>query len=104
VSGVEKVSGTHGTNLLSFEKAAWVKEAVEDGRGAGHIAQELASVLERTVTGHDGASRLVAPHDDLEEVFTAAFWKLLHAHVVDDEEVGPEVAGERGVYGCGRPS
>ena len=24
--------------------------------------------------------------------------ELVHAHVVDDEEVGPEVAGERGVF------
>ena len=43
-----------------------VEEAVEDGRGAGHVAQELAPVFEWSVAGHDGASGLVSAHDDLE--------------------------------------
>jgi hypothetical protein len=74
-----------------------VEEPIEDGGGAWHIADELAPIFERSVTGHDGASGLVASHDDLEEVFSAVLGELLHAHVVDDEEIGSEVAGERGI-------
>jgi hypothetical protein len=74
-----------------------VKEAVEDGRGAGHIAQELAPLFERSVTGHDRASGLVAAHDDLEQVLAAPLGQLFHSHVIDDQEVRTEVAGERGV-------
>jgi hypothetical protein len=74
-----------------------VEEAVEDGRGARHVAEQLAPVFERTVARHDRAPRLVAAHDDFEEVFTAALGELLHAHVVDDEEVRPEIVGDHGV-------
>ena len=70
-----------------------VKEAVEDGRGAGHVTEELAPVFEWSVAGHDGASGLVAAHDDLEQVFAAPLGQLFHSHVVDDQEVGTEVAG-----------
>jgi hypothetical protein len=45
----------------------------------------------------------VASHDDLEEVLTAPLGELLHAHVVEDQEVGPEVVGDYGVViaeGC----
>jgi len=29
-------------------------------------------------------------HDDLEQVFAAPLGRLLHAHVVDDREIGPQ--------------
>jgi hypothetical protein len=74
-----------------------VQEAVEDGRCAGHVAEELAPVFEWAVAGHDDASGLVSAHDDLEETFAAALGELLHAHVVDDEQVGSEVVGDHGV-------
>jgi hypothetical protein len=73
-----------------------VEEAVEDGCGAGHVAEELAPIFEGAVAGHDGASGLVASHDDLEEVFAAALGELLHAHVVDDEQIRAKVAGKDG--------
>jgi len=74
-----------------------LEESVEDGRGARDIADELAPVFDRAVAGHDGASCLVPSHDDLEEVFTASLGELLHAHVVDDEEIGSEVSSEDGI-------
>jgi len=43
-----------------------VKKAVEDGGGAGDVADELASVLQRAVAAHHGGPRLVA-HDDIEQ-------------------------------------
>src|SRR6185437_11057470 len=42
-----------------------VQEAVEDGGGGGHVADELAPVLQRAVAGHHGRADLVASHDDL---------------------------------------
>jgi hypothetical protein len=74
-----------------------VEEPVEDGGGAWDVTDELAPVFERSIAGHDGAFGLVASHDDLEEIFPAVLGELLHAHVVDDEEIGSEVARERGV-------
>jgi len=36
-----------------------VQEAVEDGRSAGDVAQEFASVFQRAVAGHHGGAGLV---------------------------------------------
>ena len=71
-----------------------VQEAVQDRRRAGDVAQELAPILQRAIAGHDRRTRFVAPQDDLEQAFAGAFGQLLHAHVVDDEQVGLEVAGQ----------
>jgi phenylacetate-CoA ligase len=84
-------------SALEGDDLGVVKEAVEDGRGARHIAQELAPVFEWPVAGHDSASGLVAAHDDLEQVFAAPLGQLFHSHVVDDQEVRTKVAGERGI-------
>ena len=81
------VFGRHGSGLwiiaepvpqavasaLEGDDLGVVKEAVEDGRGTGHVAEELTPVFEWSVTGHDGASGLVAAHVDLEQVFAAPF-------------------------------
>lgn len=82
---------------LEGDDLGMVEEPVEDGRGAWHITEELAPVFERAVAGHDGASELMPPHDDLEEVFAAVLGQLLHAHVINDEKIGSKVAGERGI-------
>lgn len=74
-----------------------LEEAVEYGGGAWDVTDEFPPVFERSVAGHDGAAGLMSAHDDLEEVFAAAFWELLHAHVIDDEQIRLEVACERGV-------
>jgi len=63
----------------------------------GTSPRSFAPVFEWAVAGHDRASCLVATHDDLEEVFTAPLGQLLHAHVVDDQEIGTQVAGKCGV-------
>ena len=68
-----------------------VKEPVQDGGGGGHVTNELASLLDRSVAGHDRRPQLVPPHDDLEQVLAGPLGELLEAHVVGDEKVSLEI-------------
>lgn len=74
-----------------------VEEAAEDGGGRGYIAEEFAPFFDGAVGGHQRRTGFVAAHDDLEEVFAGARRELFDAHVVEDEEVGLEVASAGGV-------
>ena len=71
-----------------------VQEAVEDCRGGGHVLQEFAPVLGRSVAGHDGGFVFVPAHNNLEEVLSSMFGQLLEAHVIDDEQIGFEIMAE----------
>jgi hypothetical protein len=79
---------------LQGEDFGVVQEAVEDGGGAGDVAEEFAPIFEGAVAGHERGAGFVAAEDDFEETFAGAFGELLHAHVVDDEEIGLEVTCE----------
>ena len=68
-----------------------MQEAVEDGSGGGHVLKQFAPVLERTVARHDGRARLVAAHDDFEQILAGVLRQGAQAHVVDDEQVALEV-------------
>ena len=68
-----------------------MKEAVEDSTGGGHVLQKFAPVLERSVAGHDRGARLVAAHDDLEQILAGVLGQRAQAHVVDDHEIGFDV-------------
>ena len=74
-----------------------VEEAVEDGAGGGHVLKQLAPVLERTVAGHDRGARFVAAHDDLEQILAGVLRQRTQAHVVDDEQIGFDVAAQDAV-------
>ena len=52
---------------LEVQNLRRLQEAIEDRRGAGHVADQLAPVLERAVARHHRALDLMPPHDDLEE-------------------------------------
>ena len=71
-----------------------MEEAIEDGAGGGHVAQEFAPVFERPVAGHDGGAVFVAAHDDFQQVFAGVFGQGLEAHVVDDDQVGLQVSAQ----------
>ena len=71
-----------------------VQEAVENRRGAGNVADQLAPILQRPVRRHQRRTRLVTPHHHFEEVFAGTLRQLFHPHVVDDEQVGFEVLGQ----------
>ena len=63
----------------------------------GHVAQQLAPVLDGAVAGHDGGAVLVAAHDYFQEVFAGVFGQGFESHVVHDQEVGLEVAAQNAV-------
>jgi hypothetical protein len=46
-----------------------LQEAIQDRGRGGHIADELAPILERSVRGHHSAADFVAAKDDLEQEF-----------------------------------
>jgi len=74
-----------------------VEEAIEDGTGRGHVAQEFAPVLDGAVAGHDGGTVFVTAHEHFQEVreFLASFWPkkckelaLIGDGLPDGEKVG----------------
>jgi hypothetical protein len=75
-----------------------VQQAVEDGSGSGNVTQQLSPFVHRTVGGHDGGAHFVAAQDDFEQQFAAARGQGFESHVVDDEQVGFEIAGEQAVF------
>src|SRR5512142_1645824 len=63
------------------------EEAVEDGGGRRDIAEKGAPVLRGPVRGDDGRRVFVTAHEDLEQVLCGAGAQLLHAEVLDDQDV-----------------
>src|SRR5271169_6370189 len=63
------------------------EESIEDRGRGGDIAEEGTPVLCWSVRSHDGRSVFVAAHEDLEEVLGGAWAKLLHAEVLDDQDI-----------------
>ena len=53
-----------------------VQEAVEDGRGGGHILEQFPPVLRRPVAGHDRRFVFIPAHRSLSEVQKRAFQVL----------------------------
>ncbi len=68
-----------------------VQEAVQDGRGAGHIAQELAPFFDGSVAGHDRRAVFITAHDDFQQVFGAVFGQAFESHVINDDQFGFEI-------------
>ncbi len=68
-----------------------VQEAVQDGPGGGHVAQEFAPFLQRSVAGHDGGKVFVTTHDDFQQVFAGVFGQGLEPQVIDQEEIRAQV-------------
>ena len=58
-----------------------VEEAIQDGTGGGHVAQELTPVLDGAVAGHDGGAVFVTAHNHFQEVFAGVFGQGLKAAV-----------------------
>lgn len=69
-----------------------MQEPIQDGGGAGNIADQLAPVFLRTIAGHHRRPEFVPAHDDLEQVLTGSLWQLLHPHVIDDQQIRLEVS------------
>ena len=71
-----------------------VQEAVEDGGGRRHVADELAPVLDRAVRGHQRRAVLVTAHDDLEKVLARPIGQGLDSHVVDQQQIRLQIPGQ----------
>ena len=63
-----------------------MEEAVEHGGDRSAVTKKFSPVLHRTVRSQKGAGPLIAPHDDLEEVFGGGGWELAHTEIIDDEQ------------------
>ena len=74
-----------------------LQEAIQNGRCGRNVSDQFAPVFQRSVTGHHGAAEFVATHDDLEEKLAALFRQMLHAHVVEDQQVWLEISVENPV-------
>ena len=64
-----------------------VNEAVEDGVGAGRIADDLAPLLDRNLAGDDRRSALMAVLQDFEEIALFGLCERRQAPVVEDQEL-----------------
>ncbi len=73
---------------------AWCRKRSRIAVGVGNVTDQLAPILQRPVAGHHRAAGFISPHDDLEQHFPAAPRQLLHPHVVDDQQVRLQVAGQ----------
>ena len=74
-----------------------LQEAIQNGRCGRNVSDEFAPVFQRPVAGHHGATEFVATHDDFEQKLATLLWQLLHAHVVENQQVRFEVAVENPV-------
>ncbi len=63
------------------------EEAVEDRGGRGDVAQKDAPVLGWPVGGDQRGRRLVAAHEDFQQIFRGGGAQFLHPEVFEDEEV-----------------
>ena len=71
-----------------------VEQAVEDGAGGGDVAQELAPFLDGAVGSHERGAVFIAAYDDFQEDFPALGRQDFESHVINDEQIGLEVAGQ----------
>ena len=60
-----------------------VEQAIENGAGGRHIAQQFAPFFDRPVRGHHGGAVFVAAHDNLQEDFAAFRGKDLESHIIN---------------------
>ncbi len=79
-----------------------VEKAVENGRGGGRVVEELAPFFDGPVGGHQGGAVFVSAQDDLQEDFSGFGRQGFEAHVINDQQVGFEVAGQAAVQFGGR--
>ena len=62
-----------------------MEEAVQDGRGSRHVAEQFSPLLDRSIGSHESGSVFIAAHDDLEKHFSGFGWQDFESHVIDDQ-------------------
>ena len=80
-----------------------VGQPVEGRRGEQGLAEEVRPLGPVAVAREQDRRLLVPLVDDVVEVLGAGRPERLEAEVVEDEEIGAQVAGEALLDGCRRP-
>ena len=63
-----------------------VKQAIEHGGYGRRIAEQLAPIFYRSIGSNDRTGALVAPHDDLQQIFGRGQRQFAHPEIVEDEQ------------------
>jgi predicted ATPase with chaperone activity len=77
------------------------EEAVQDRRRRGHVAEEDAPILRRTIRGDERRRRFVAPDEDFQQILGGRGPEFLHPKIFEDQEVDALRAGA--LPGAGAP-
>ena len=81
-----------------------VQEAVEHGADRGRSAQQFTPVLDGTVRGQERTGPLVAPHDDLQQLFGCGQGQLAHSEVMENQKghghQGVQILFTSAIQGC----
>ena len=64
-----------------------VNEAIEDGVGAGRVADDVTPLLDRNLAGDDRRSALMAVFQDFEEIALLGLCERRQTPVVQDQEL-----------------
>ena len=59
---------------------------VQQGCHRGGVAEQLPPIIDRAIRREKRGGTLVAPHDQLQQVFGGRVSELPHAEVVDDQQ------------------
>ena len=89
----------------ALEHMGVMEQPIEQRGDRRGVAEQLAPIIDGSVRREQRGGALVAPHDQLEEIFGGGVGELAHAEVVDDQErdgrqfreVVLARAGERGL-------
>ena len=71
-----------------------VKESIEDRCSRWHVTYKLTPIFQGAIGGHYGGFGFITPHDDFKEVLSRTFGKLLDTHVINNQKIRFEVAGQ----------
>ena len=77
---LEPVTATVDRNDLGV-----MKQAVEDGAGSRHIAEQFTPFFDGSIGGHHGGTILVTAHNEFQEDLAAFLRQDFESHVVDYE-------------------
>jgi len=79
-----------------------VEEAVQNGCGRRDVVEQFAPFFDGPIGGHEGGAILITAQDDLQEDLAGFGGQALESHVIHDEQVGFEIAGQATVQFGGR--
>ena len=70
----------------AFEHVSMVQQPIEERRDGRGVPKQFSPIVNRSIRGQERGCALVAPHDELQEIFGGRVLQFAHAKVVDDQE------------------